>query len=247
MRKLVVIIFCSLLTLTGCKKDESVLPTAVGTAGSIIWTLSDDGVLTINGIGEMPNYSSYDFPPWYDNRYKITHVIIGNKVSTIGYYAFYGCNRLTSITIGNSVTFIGVYAFAECSSLTSITIPNSIKSIGSYAFRNSGLTSITIPNSVNSIGNSAFSGCSSLTSVIIPNSVNSIGHFAFLYCTGITSVTIGNSVTSIGDWAFEGYSSLTEIINERASPQAIRADLNIFNKVDISDCTLRVPAASINA
>jgi len=72
---------------------------------------------------------------------------------------FQNCYGLTSVTIGNSVTSIGDYAFYGCSGLTSITIPNSVTSIGKYAFYYcSGLTSVTIPNSVTSIGNGAFDG-----------------------------------------------------------------------------------------
>ena len=61
--------------------------------------------------------------------------IIPNSVTSIGYYAFYGCHGFTSITIPNSVTSIGVGAFERCSRLTSVTIPNSVTSIGEGAFR----------------------------------------------------------------------------------------------------------------
>ena len=61
---------------------------------------------------------------------------IPNSVTSIGSYAFSGCDNLTSITIPNSVTSIGSYAFSGCDNLTSITIPNSVTSIGIYAFRN---------------------------------------------------------------------------------------------------------------
>ena len=176
----------------------------------ITWTLSDDGTLTISGT-DMPDYSS-EKAPWYSRRQIIEKVVIENGVTSIGDYAFRGCNSLTSITIPNSVTSIGDYAFSECYRLTSITIPNSVTSIGDYAFYGcSGLTSITIPNSVTSIGDYAFSGCSGLTSITIPNSVTSIGDYAFYGCSGLTSITIGNSVTSIGDYAFSECYSLTSV------------------------------------
>ena len=56
------------------------------------------------------------------------------SVTSIGNYAFQGCNGLTSITIPDSVTSIGDYAFSGCSGLTSVTIPDSVTSIGYRAF-----------------------------------------------------------------------------------------------------------------
>ena len=123
----------------------------------------------------------------------VTYNYVKYSVTSIGYYAFYGCSGLTSVTIPNSVTSIGHTAFYGCS----------------------GLTSVTIPNSVTSIGDVAFSGCKSLTSVTIPNSVTSIGHATFYGCSGLTSVTIGNGVTSIDTEAlFRGCISLNSIIVE---------------------------------
>ena len=178
-----------------------------GTCGpNLKWHLTDDGVLTISGKGEM--YDSFSL--WRDSGVK--RIIIGDSVTTIGQYAFYGCSFLTSVTIGNSVTTIGGGAFYDCSSLTSVTIPNSVTTIGWYAFQNcSFLTSVTIPNSVTTIGSEAFRYCSSLTSVTIGNSVTEIGQAAFSGCSSLTSVTIPNSVTTIGWNAFYGCSSLTSV------------------------------------
>ena len=121
------------------------------------WHLTDNGVLTISGKGEMYGYSSsyYDRAPW--GNYNIKQIIIGDGVTTIGRYAFYNCSVLTSVTIPNSVTEIGGSAFENCSALTSVTIPNSVTEIGSGAFfKCSALSSVTIPNSVTTIGDYAF-------------------------------------------------------------------------------------------
>ena len=153
----------------------------------------------------------------------ITSVIISNTVTSIGYRAFAGCNRLTSMVIPNSVVSIGVFAFYGCSGLTSITIPDSVTSIGGYAFYYcSGLTSITIPNNVTSIGDYAFYGCSGLTSITIGNSVTSIGGSAFFNCIKLTKIFIPASVTNISassysDSPFNGCSSSLVIYCEAGS------------------------------
>ena len=92
-------------------------------------------------------------------------------------------NAVQKVEIGNSVTSIGPYAFYGCRSLSSIVIPNSVTSIGSDAFNNCySLSSVVIPNSVTKIENYAFYGCRSLSSIVIPNSVTKIENYAFNNC-----------------------------------------------------------------
>jgi len=174
------------------------------------WKLTDEGVLTITGTGEMQDWNDYS-SPWYENE-SVKQVIIGDGVTTIGDWAFSYCRALTSITIPNSVTDIGSHAFSSCSSLTSITIPNSVTDIGPSAFSScKALASVAIGNSVTTLGSSAFSSCKALTSITIPNSVTDIGSHAFSLCSSLASVTIGNSVTTIGNDAFSWCQALASI------------------------------------
>ncbi len=217
-------------------------------------------------------YVNTDFEEWememspYRNASDIVNLVISDDVTSIGESAFEGCTGLTSVTIGNSVTSIGDHAFAMCEGLKSVTIGNSVEYIGDYAFNNTGLTGeLVIPNSVTSIEEGAFNLCYGLTSIEIPNSVESIGDYAFCYCTGLSSVTIPNSVISIGGYAFARCSSLssvtipnsvisigqfafknctglTSVTNYATTPQTINS--NVFENVNISSCTLYVPAES---
>lgn len=105
-------------------KEDETPAIAEGECNSRIdWSLSEDGVLTISGKGEMPewNDSASSMPPWYyDNRSDIKSVIVDGKITSIGKLAFYGCENLESVTIPKSVKYIGECAFNECNSLKEI-------------------------------------------------------------------------------------------------------------------------------
>ena len=164
----------------------------------------------------------------------IKTLTLGDKVTALPNYAFYGCSVLASVEIPNSVTSIGTEAFSKCTGLKSFKVADgeSVISFGKnvlascpiedlYLGRNwtyagssaisTGIQTITLGDKVTALPDYAFLGCAGLTSVEIPNSVTSIGDYAFLACAGLTSVTIPNSVTLIGEKAFCGCWGLTSV------------------------------------
>ena len=148
--------------------------------------------------------------------------------------------RIRKTEIGDKVTSIGGYAFQYCYSLTSITIPSTVTSIGTYAFQSSySLTSITIPSTVTSIENNAFNVCYSLTSITIPSGVTSIGSNAFSSCYSITSITIPSTVTSIGAYAFQYSYGVGEYHLKPTTPPTL-SNANAFSSIQ-SDCKIYVP------
>ena len=135
---------------------------------NITWTLDDEGTLTINGTGEMPNYTSGNRPPWYLHKYnaiKPKKVIIDNGITSIGDYAFADCFSIIDVEIPNSVISIGNRAFSQCQ-IENIEIPNSVQTIKAIAFGNTRITTLEIPNSVTYIGIFAFN-ISTLENVIV--------------------------------------------------------------------------------
>jgi hypothetical protein len=144
------------------------------------------------------------------------------------------CFGLTSIDVSTSNT--------AYSSDSGILFNKTKTTLVQYPIGRTG--NYTIPDSVEEIGAGAFWDCAGLTSVIIPNSVTEIGVGAFLKCTGLKSITIPSLVADIKTYAFLGCAGLTEVINESAIPQTI--DENVFIGVNISACTLRVPATSLD-
>ncbi|MGX8712414.1 MAG: leucine-rich repeat protein [bacterium] len=174
---------------------------------------------------------------WHDTN--LTSLTLPNSLTTIGRYAFAGCNGLTSVTIPNSVTTLGHWAFGGstgltsvifnansctscpsggngpfyyCPNITSFTFGDNVKMIpDSICYQQTGLTSVVIPNSVSCIGRYAFSGCTGLTSATIAEGVDTIGDYAFRYCSGLSSIVIPSSVTYLGSGAFDGCNNLDTV------------------------------------
>ena len=201
---------------------------ASGTFGdNLTWKLTSEGnnlILAISGKGDMSNERRI---PWYEYRERISDVTIAKGITSIGYYAFYGCSGLTTVTIPKGVTSINYSAFENCTSLATVSIPNSVIHIGYHAFSGcSSLTTISIPSSVTGIGPYAFEYCSSLKSITIPKGVTSIGFSAFRYCTSLATVSIPNSVIGIGPHAFENCTSLATV----SIPNSVNSiDYNAFS------------------
>ena len=154
----------------------------------------------------------------------VSEIIIPDYVTSIGEYAFYGCNSLASITlpfIGASRTasygynevfgYIFGYTTSSDSYVSGATYQYYYNGVYYHYYIPTSLKTVILSDSVTSIGNYAFYNCRGLTSVTIPNSVTSIGNYAFEGCSGLTSVTIPNGVTSIGDYTFSGCSGLTSV------------------------------------
>lgn len=152
---------------------------------NLTWKLSDTGVLTISGEGDMDHYNEGNgYPPWW--RLKVKSLVVKEGVTSIGNYAFDIPSNLTSVTLADSVTYIGRYAFGDCG-LKTIDLPANLKTIDDYAFVTNKLTEIKLPSKLKTIGAGAFSS-NPLESVTIPASVTFIGNEQGSPFSGITSL-----------------------------------------------------------
>ena len=185
--------------------------TICGEARQLTWTLNDDGVLTVSGTGEMPDYGSlYAVRPWDGFRDNIVSVVIEDGVSRIGHRSFIDFYNLTSLIIANTVTTIGSSAFSGCVKLTSIDIPNSVTTIYGSFIGCRGLKSATIGNSVAVIDYYTFIGCVGLTEIInyqetpqiiIGEYIDEYGHI----CGHFASVNKSNCTLYVPSGAIEAY------------------------------------------
>ncbi len=150
--------------------------------------------LTISGLGEMKNYTSYSSIPWYSNASGIHNVVFDDECG---------------------ITNISDYMFFRHSNLKSINIPSSVVSIGYQAFYDdSALTEIIIPEGVISIGEQAFSGCENITSISIPSTVETIGSKAFYATSNVSNFT--SSAINV-EYATEAFGNSTWYMGKTAT------------------------------
>ncbi len=160
-----------------------------------------NATLTIDGDGAMADYS-YSLQtlrtnaPWDAYAGLTLSLVIGDGVTYIGDYAFFGFILLNSVTFGNGVTSIGDHAFTECRVLVSVTLPENLESIGKDAFRGCSFASVTVPYGVTEIGDGAFRNCWTLNTLILPDSVTGIGANAFGGAYGLYAIYFAGSRTT---------------------------------------------------
>ncbi len=181
-----------------------------GTEGSLSWSLTKAGTLTISGSGTIPDYSADRLSPW--NKPGVSTVVIENGVTGIGDYAFYQSSAL-SVYIPDGITRIGRHAFYG-SQLISVTIPGTVEVIGDNAFHDcKNLTSVTVSEGVKTIENEAFRGCTSLAYIDFPANISSVGAGAFTSCIEMTRVRFmpSSRKVTLGGGLFAQCQKLTSV------------------------------------
>ena len=121
------------------------------------WSLQD-GTLVISAQGAMQDYSAAAQTPWFKDRADIRKIVVQKGVTTIGDYAFYGCENVTSVTLPDTVTQIGKLAFYGCKDLRTLTVPDSVLTVEDYAFAKAGLQTIVFRGSAPVLGAGIFAG-----------------------------------------------------------------------------------------
>ena len=185
------------------------------------------GTLSIDGTGEMYDYSEDYLAPWNEHCLEITNVTISDGVTSIGSYAFCYCS-VKSITLPFGLKHIGSSAFFNCPNIQQINIPDSVEYIDPHAFscckglhtvqlpalltliseelfaECDNLRNLSIPGSVTEIGANAFSKCTAFSLTGLPDGIKSIGAAAFANCGRIESLALPKTLDSIGEAAFGG-------------------------------------------
>lgn len=160
-------------------------------------------------------------------RSNLESIRIPDGVETIGYAAFYHCDKLNNVVIPNSVQNIEASAFEKTPWLTDwkqngtsdyLVVGDGIL----LAYKGSNSV-ISVPDNVKQIGPEVFKDCVGINKVILPDSVEIIGEAAFQGCSGLTEVEGGSQVKEIRDRAFAGCPIATIHIPASAQKIGLRA------------------------
>ena len=190
-----------------------------------------DGTLKIEGSGAMFDYNNLQRAPWYDHREDITKIVIGDKITYLGQWAFLKCKYATELTMPitiNSVSSDLSCAFAGCYNIEKIHFTCGKDGYGydyaAYKGYNSwyqntpwfqsrdALKEITFDDGIIHIGNDAFRELN-ITKIVLPESVTSLGNHCFFDCTKLTDLTIPVSLNSYGNEDYPAFQGCMAIEN----------------------------------
>ncbi len=140
----------------------------------------------------------------------LEEVVLHEKVTSVGTYAFYGCTALKSINLPEELTAIPAYGFYQCQSLSELALPAAVTTVGAYAYYDCiGLRTIEMSESLKAIGTSAFEGCDGVLSLVLNDGLATINNKAFANCVNLKAVEVSESVTTVGENVFDGCTKLT--------------------------------------
>lgn len=157
---------------------------------------------------------------------EVTTVKLGNNISSIGLYAFYG-STIREIEIPASVKTLYERSFGNCQSLTKLTISDGTDDLKfddrwtntNRFFENCPIQYLYIGRDIVNSNSSSerisiFGDLSKTTEIEIGPTVTNIGRCLFAGASKITSLRIPKSVKTLDEGAFDKCSSLKSVIFE---------------------------------
>ena len=137
-----------------------------------VWNYEEEnGILTIQGVGAMEDYTDPEQVPWNTFIQKIKTVVIRDGITTVGDYAFAGGSNLQEVSLPGSVEIVGVFSFKGCTELKEIVIPEGVRVLASKAFQFcSALRKVYLPSTLTDVDMRVFGKCESLEEVFYQGS-----------------------------------------------------------------------------
>ncbi len=123
-----------------------------------------------------------DVAPGNPNYCSVDGILFSKDMTTLIRYPSNKAGE--SYTVPDSVTTIGEWAFGGCENLKTVTMKSNMTTIGRAAFRDcSGLTGMTIPEGITELPWGVLASCYNLTYIYIPAGVTTIAAVAFYHCS----------------------------------------------------------------
>lgn len=234
MKRLLVLLILSSITLTACGKqadtkapEETVTKVTEQAENSLEDEKTD--IKNTEDVAEEVPVELFNVTYIEDNKvslgnYKgkdIEHIIIPElidwkeaeyQVVMIDEDTFANHDEIKTVVLPNSVVEIKRNAFVNCSNIETIEFGEGIKKIGDYAF-GVNLKELNLPDGLEEIGYCAFSGLTNVTDLHIPSSISRIEDGAFMWC-GVGALVIPGNVKEIGEQAFYHCENLKSVVLE---------------------------------
>ncbi|MBQ3196141.1 MAG: leucine-rich repeat domain-containing protein [Clostridia bacterium] len=209
---------------------------------NIGWVLSEDGVLTISGTGDIKDFDPLKPDEWLKLKSgeSVKKIVIEEGITGIGNYAFYKCNKATEVVLPRSLKSVGDFAFMECTKLTGIKLKENVTEIGKGAFYNcTAAKTVELATGIKSIGYDAFYGTGYYNTadmwrdgvlyignylvdvktdakgeLVAKDGTTLVADYAFSQCTAIERVILPDETASVGKYAFNSCTSLKQVVFE---------------------------------
>ena len=181
------------------KGGDVVIPSGVTSIGNSAFSKNnEEGERPVTSVVIPEGVTSIGDYAFSENVPSLKHITFPSTLVSIGYDAFWSCEKLENFTLPSSLRTIGSGAFMFCDSLTSVTIPEGVTTIeGSAFFECKNLAEVTVAASVKELKWNEFAQCPSLKRVVLQDGFTTLGEEAFRDCDKLESIVIPASVTSI--------------------------------------------------
>ena len=158
--------------------------------------------------------------------YTLSDIVI-LSASTIGKYAFSGCDSIVTVSLPANLTKVEAYAFEECTSLTAVYFgslykwcsiefenysANPLVNANELYINNTLLTEVVIPAGITKILPYTFYGASEIVKVVIPEGVTEIGNDAFSHCIALNEVELPATLNKINARAFASCDAIESVV-----------------------------------
>lgn len=151
------------------------------------------------GITELPDYLFYGCTA-------LDHVVIPDYITSIGYYAFRGCTSLSDLQIGSGVTRVGGYAFVDTPFHDALPVVSGIRYAAPYiAASYDGTTpNVVVRDGTTVLAEYLMYKSTAVTSLTLPDGITTMPRYALNGCNALETIKWPATLTTIADHSIIG-------------------------------------------